>query len=309
LVRHLPFFQEIVNIIYVLPWPNQSPESCIAPTVFLNIFIIGTNIAFALFSALRGFALWNRNWWLFLFLLAIGLIFPVVDIAIDSRTQTDAFEAPEWGCAQDIYLSETTYQRLIISARISSIVLSIAMLVLTWMRTYGLRKLAAQAEIKASFSTLLLRDGTIYFLIMFAFNITELVWLFLGYAWYPVDAFIGVMQSILISRFMFNLRAVYQCDEQDTPSQEAKSQAVGTLHFASNVAGNMGASLMHSDFTRSDATDEEDDSPVFSADPLKEGLIPDDAVELSPVRDMSRVTSGSDECPRTLEEGNTIEEV
>ncbi|OBZ73411.1 hypothetical protein A0H81_07277 [Grifola frondosa] len=111
------------------------------------------------------------------------------------------------------------------------------------MKTFGIKRAASEVHMKASITTLLLRDGTVYFVTLFLFNLTEVVLARYTQSVGYITPLIQIATSILISRFMLNLRALSRSrNENETmPSLPRFSN----LQIASQIAGNMGAQLEH----------------------------------------------------------------
>ncbi|OCH87019.1 hypothetical protein OBBRIDRAFT_837711 [Obba rivulosa] len=109
----------------------------------------------------------------------------------------------------------------------------------------------------ASLATLLLRDGTIYFLIFLFLNVIQMI-LFLTGVFNYVTIFITPLSSILVSRFIMNLRQIHLTREtmggprpsfvrtvtMNGTASEPRSHLT-SLRFASAIVGNMGAPLSH----------------------------------------------------------------
>ncbi|THG95136.1 hypothetical protein EW026_g6455 [Hermanssonia centrifuga] len=111
---------------------------------------------------------------------------------------------------------------------------------------------------KAPIITLLLRDGTLYFLLILFMNVAEIMVETVNgaSALSPVSEFLALIPPILISRFLLNLR---QIDNDD--DEEAEVTHVSTLGFRASVSvGNMGESLDHGPAEYDDARGEPEDS-------------------------------------------------
>ncbi|EKM58289.1 uncharacterized protein PHACADRAFT_207126 [Phanerochaete carnosa HHB-10118-sp] len=84
----------------------------------------------------------------------------------------------------------------------------------------------------------LLRDGTIFFLILLAISIANLLSLF------PARSLIEFLPPILVSRFLLNLR---DCTGSNTTDRSLPRLSELSVHFAtsnvSNIIGNIGAPL------------------------------------------------------------------
>ncbi|CDO71052.1 hypothetical protein BN946_scf184844.g56 [Trametes cinnabarina] len=132
----------------------------------------------------------------------------------------------------------------------AAIAVDLLVLVLTWMKTYEIQKLASGLRSNATFSTLILRDGTLYFGTMLALNVADLIVLRSNVLFDPLPVFIDVFTCILISRFMLNLRQVSERGTGNLStalSTDAMSPG-STVHFASNLVGDLGSPLVHAEW-------------------------------------------------------------
>ncbi|EMD34602.1 hypothetical protein CERSUDRAFT_97193 [Gelatoporia subvermispora B] len=156
-----------------------------------------------------------------------------------------------------------------IAARTCLIAADLTVLVVTWVKTYWTMKAARSSGSKAPLATMLLRDGTLYFLwvnfwcqdpqLCFVFdnifpNSVLLILKVLHIAGVATNVFVYTtmfttpISSIIVSHFLMNLREVASAPTtngvQSTVPSFVRTQ-VSELRFASFV-GNMGAPLDHS---------------------------------------------------------------
>ncbi|KAI0765856.1 hypothetical protein BD413DRAFT_697541 [Trametes elegans] len=137
--RYVTLLYKIVLPISTFWWPNQT-DRVRTPRLRIMIFYAGERLivsictgfadAYSAFSALRVFAMWNKDWKPFLLLLAIGLTVPVINIVMSIAIHSCASAA------------------------------DLLVLVLTWIKTYEIKQLSGTLRQNTSFSTLLLRDVT-----------------------------------------------------------------------------------------------------------------------------------------------------
>ncbi|OJT11720.1 hypothetical protein TRAPUB_11782 [Trametes pubescens] len=114
---------------------------------------------------------------------------------------------------------------VVLGSRISLIVGDALVLAVTWWKTYRLKRAADAARVKTFIVELLLRDGTIYFGTMLVLNVLHIIINFVEQVSFMGDI-ADVLTSILVSRFLMNLRAL---DAQET-GQASASGAPGTWH-------------------------------------------------------------------------------
>ncbi|EMD36546.1 hypothetical protein CERSUDRAFT_95835 [Gelatoporia subvermispora B] len=159
---------------------------------------------------------------------------------------------------------------LLIATRACAIAADLLTLVVTWSSTYRIKRDADKANVKASLATLLLRDGTVYFIILLALNAMHMA-SYLTNTFVNISWFLVPISSILISRFLLNLRQVYHPMNIDTarPSfvrslYQSQSQ-MSDLRFASTFIGNMGAPLDYNSFS-ADMDDDRDATSTAAAE-------------------------------------------
>ncbi|KAI0937584.1 hypothetical protein AcV7_003580 [Taiwanofungus camphoratus] len=127
-----------------------------------------------------------------------------------------------------------------IMALATSMTADAVVLATTLYATYGIKQLISQTSMKISVTMLLLRDGTIYFSVLLALNITYIIIYFLN-VYISIGLFFDVFTSILISHLFLNLRQVHLV--QGHLSSELSQTS--DLQFASRIVGNLGAPLNH----------------------------------------------------------------
>ncbi|EKM57686.1 uncharacterized protein PHACADRAFT_206566 [Phanerochaete carnosa HHB-10118-sp] len=96
--------------------------------------------------------------------------------------------------------------RFVWTIRGSLVLADTIVLVSTWVRTFGHWRQARRANATVSLTACLLRDGTIYFIVLLALNIAQLLTVDASADVAPLTPFIAIMPLVLINRFMINLR-------------------------------------------------------------------------------------------------------
>ncbi|OBZ69330.1 hypothetical protein A0H81_10860 [Grifola frondosa] len=148
--------------------------------------------------------------------------FPVTDkvpigtnIYLYSR-QTSANYPLPIGCSwfndipDEVYIIPLDRHQLspvLVVTRASLILSDVIVLAITWWKTYEIKRAASQANLTASLAMLLLRDGTLYFVVLLTFNVLHVAFVFTGQFTMSL-VFEEPLTSILISRFLLNLREV-----------------------------------------------------------------------------------------------------
>ncbi|KAI0821839.1 hypothetical protein BC628DRAFT_1422262 [Trametes gibbosa] len=262
--RYITLFNKILLPISTFWWPNQTDKKCAAPVILTEIFTVIAYFIVALFSALRVYAIWNKDWRPFLLVLIIALSVPATNMYHYVLSIPQAFLYPLYGCAESTALSEDqlekyffnflTFGTLELTLPFCAIAADLFVLLLTWVKTYEIKKLASGLHSEATFSSLLLRDGTLYFGTMLMLNVVDLAVLQSDVLFNPLPIFIDVFTCILISRFMLNLRQVAHRESGDAGStSEAFLSRLSTLRFSPDVVGDLGAPLSHGDWTQATA--------------------------------------------------------
>lgn len=212
-------------------------------------------IVICIFSSFRVYAISRRHW----YAIAVAVL-QMANWGINCYLLGSAgfftMPPPLFGCTPVNRLSPDVYNRLVIPGRSFMIASDAIVLYVTWKNTYGVRRAALNAQFKTPLLTLLLRDGTLYFLLTITLNITILgLWFNASLKFFP--NLIQPIQSVLITHFLLNLRDVstYQGPSNYTTATyptwtQTRTQA-STLLFAIDIVGNMGAPLRHG-FTESD---------------------------------------------------------
>ncbi|KAJ3552359.1 hypothetical protein NM688_g4189 [Phlebia brevispora] len=143
--------------------------------------------------------------------------------------------------------SADCYPDLGLATRVALILGDVLVLVLTWAKTYKTKREAASLNMHLPLSTLLLRDGTVYFVTLLSMNILQILvesvpaLVIIAYS----NDFWNIITGILVSRFILNLR---QLDRGRGSSTFANSAQMSTARFQAQLdafAGNMGEQLEH----------------------------------------------------------------
>ncbi|RDX46396.1 hypothetical protein OH76DRAFT_1420278 [Lentinus brumalis] len=147
-------------------------------------------------------------------------------------TTTNSF-IPPFNCVTSPNISEDLYLALLLLTRSSVIIGDMIVLGVSWYKTYSTWRVAKSAAIKASFAATILRDGTIYFLMFLTINILHLVFSLKGLFTDSIVIFQDPIISILVSRFILNLRDIDTSGGPSTLTQPGgASQWNQSLNFA-----------------------------------------------------------------------------
>ncbi|TCD61745.1 hypothetical protein EIP91_007994 [Steccherinum ochraceum] len=241
------------------------------------------------FTALRLYGIYNE-WWPAVLIIGIWISRIAIAIYLQVRYQPIAFGPPLWGCGAAFLPSPDTIRRSVVLAASlvdttsNSLVLAsdFLLLVLTWVKTLGIQRTSTRLGMHAPLSTLLLRDGTIYFAAILFIQVFAIVSSEVGSTFILFDVwvyFAQVFNVIFLCRFMLNLRGIYLAEAPDEPDGST-SYPWSDVHFATAI-GNLGAPLDTYAFipaprdenTKNDSEDSESSMEV-SSNPLMAGLSP-----------------------------------
>ncbi|TFY57127.1 hypothetical protein EVJ58_g7216 [Rhodofomes roseus] len=212
-----------------------SIEPRVPETIALQAITASYDAVIAIVAALRVYAINGRD----------SRLSVVVFMLLLLRSAYDVFEA---------------VSRLYIVSIVTSIAADGIVFIVTWRRTYNVVRLSREANIEVSLSSLLLRDGMIYFASLFTVNciIIATNWTTYGslfnYLTLPIS-------TVLLSRMLLNLReASLRANGASTSSHLGGSQSatMPDIDFARGV-GAFGASWNDNEDAGVDEGEFEDD--------------------------------------------------
>ncbi|TFK85359.1 hypothetical protein K466DRAFT_622302, partial [Polyporus arcularius HHB13444] len=207
-------------------------------------------LPWAAFSALRAFALTGRNIPLSVFVFLLGIT-PLAINFVQYGFGLDGYNDPTFGCSAGVDLTPSMAKTLTIASRVTLMAADLILVFVTW---YTLpRRNPSGSRNTLSFSTILLRDGTIYFVVLLILNVLHLVFTLISVVgvFDPVSfvtEFTEPATAVLVSRFLLDLqsanRDALKLDSRDplnTVNQEDEfSHTSGTISFARFV-GSLGS--------------------------------------------------------------------
>ncbi|EKM50263.1 uncharacterized protein PHACADRAFT_201106 [Phanerochaete carnosa HHB-10118-sp] len=228
-------------------------------------------IQIALFSALRVFAIWDRSYVWSLVVFALSIVPFATNIQNAAGSKYGFMVDPVVGiiCTENAEISQN---RLVYVTRGAVILADTIVLVLTWIKTFRSWKNARSLDIKVSITTCILRDGTIYFMALLAMNIAQMLTGNIVVGSSIVADFTTFLPSVLINRFMINLRQTSGSVMSDMNNQQ-QEQPIATLQFRGTTdhwLGNIGEELQDD---RDDERDYEETDTTESIDEEGRGEI------------------------------------
>ncbi|EKM56281.1 uncharacterized protein PHACADRAFT_207561 [Phanerochaete carnosa HHB-10118-sp] len=166
--------------------------------------------------------------------------------------------------------SELKLSLVIILTRGSLLASDVIVLALTWVRSYKQFQQTRRLRLGPSIVTVLLRDGTIYFVALLGVNIYQLLTFQSSstnglYA----ESFIESMPPVLVQRFMLNLRQLSHASDEISSGNEHSSSRSVNFRLPSDFLGNIGESLDHGQAERVqkyDGDDDDDDDDDSNSD-------------------------------------------
>ncbi|KAI0832516.1 hypothetical protein BC628DRAFT_1414807 [Trametes gibbosa] len=224
-----------LSVQYVTLTDIEAIFSCTIVSIYGMVAQILPYIVWAAFSSLRVYAICGQSWKAAFAVALPGSFLFASNIYLFSQNSTIG-----------------AVLSFLIATRSSTILSDALVIIITWWRTRGIRKTIAQTNIKVSLASLLLRDGTVYFMVLLVMNIFHIVFSLTG-AKEPLT-------TILVSRFLLNLReadasrAIDDLDAMSRPSfvRGPNDADINTLRFATSFIAPLGAPLNHSSSVQGD---------------------------------------------------------
>ncbi|KZT09397.1 uncharacterized protein LAESUDRAFT_696166 [Laetiporus sulphureus 93-53] len=220
------------------------------------------------FSALRVYAVSGHRLAPALITLTLGMVFVGVRVyyyIVTSCAHVEHASGHSY-CAWNIHVSNPVQFKLTITERICGIAADLLVLTVTWYRTYHVAKNAHRAALQTPIVVLFLRDGTLYFITLLILNVLGIVLVGGVYGnegdWNVTSVLLAPFSSILVSRFILNLREA-SCDDAAGLDYGTRDGATSTQNavFASRLVGNIGTDLQY-DASSSDVMNNEESADV-----------------------------------------------
>ncbi|TCD64198.1 hypothetical protein EIP91_004431 [Steccherinum ochraceum] len=242
----------------------------ISADIFLSLGFLGT----AAFSALRIWAIWGHAVMPTLTVLLVAATVPIVNILRNPfLNRMESVRCPAGSLwvkidAQLLDRYDVLISTVAFAARSAAILSDGVVLALTWMKTADIWRTSLKIKgLKPSLTMLLLRDGTVYFGMLFIMNVVVPILDSVQNESNGSSSFLFVVNAVcanLVARFILDLRSVF---------------SKGTVHAVSSIrfAGNMGAPLGIDNSTwiscaSEDVTDGSQELYVEAAIPFRAGL-------------------------------------
>ncbi|OJT08433.1 hypothetical protein TRAPUB_616 [Trametes pubescens] len=287
--RYWLFFQYVTQVVTTYPISQTVSTVLLTRLGYkLTSYRVGNGgppFIWAVFSTLRGYALSGRKWWIAILIFAFYVPDIVLTAIYYSRLVPVAVEPP-FNCLLASDLPEATWIHcksvhcefagslltalaVTIASRVCLIVGDLIVLIVTWHSTFSITRAAQVANIRMSLTGAILKDGTLYFACLLILNVVNIIVNAVPNS-SAVSAFQDPVTSILVSRFLLNLRDTLGGDMRDTrPSFVASTRhahAASTGMQFANFVDPMGAELDHGDSYSSEWSEGDDEGEGFSAE-------------------------------------------
>ncbi|KAI0701048.1 hypothetical protein BC835DRAFT_1303840 [Cytidiella melzeri] len=255
-------------LVYILVQnvPVSTSEGCFISLRTFDTIIELQALVSAIFSALRVYAIWNRNLVFPVFIFLLNLVRTVNNIDLYAGSSIVFFILGPFDiCSEQSSRSEAAQVHATLATRICVILADLLVLTVTWAKTVSTKRRAMRTGLNAPLITMLLRDGDYRLMTdelalpplntngpslahgraMLNLNIAQIlvenvpVLAQLS----PVSSFISVLIPILISRFILNLREVDHDAADDETSDMPSIFSGPVFRVARSVTGTLGGEL------------------------------------------------------------------
>lgn len=224
----------------ILAWVNNPPSICKFSIVTDQILYVFVCLAIALFGALRVCGLSEGKLKVALAVLVFLLTgVPGLSNLIIIARSTYTFLGPPFDtCLQQPIDSTRTITIISWVAGIATFSGNTLTLVVTWKKSFQQWRRCKGCGIRMSLSELLLRDGTLYFVIIGAMDLIQIVLISLQTSTSTatsIQPFLQVFPPIIICRFILNLQQCRGNGDDSTFSQA--TFLAGSVRFGSRKGG------------------------------------------------------------------------
>ncbi|RPD53394.1 hypothetical protein L226DRAFT_617444 [Lentinus tigrinus ALCF2SS1-7] len=269
--RYISF---VNNALAVIEFAHISDESCASMAKGLAVFSFVNYLPWAIFSGLRAYALCRGIILsIFIFLLALAPI--PINTARFSFNLTGVND-PQWGCFAEDSIPPSLGLKFVIISRTGLIISDTLLIGLTW---WALPKntisFTTLRKVGVSLTTVLLRDGTLYFGVLLIMNVLHLAFSLSSMFGFTdngasnITAFTEVVTAVLVSRFLLNLQesnkaAVKGMSSVDQLSTVSEGRTLSFARVMDSLGESIGPGLPEAD--TSSSTDVTDDAKPESVE-------------------------------------------
>ncbi|KZT02219.1 uncharacterized protein LAESUDRAFT_730386 [Laetiporus sulphureus 93-53] len=252
--RYLLIVQGVSNALNVIWWHTPlliDCRSCNAVTVLNEVTTVVLQAVTASFAAFRTYAISGHQVVPALLVLLLGLaqlggyyIFGYAEMSYAFVTHVGSYPVCEWNRHESRAILNISFLPAVCLA-----VSDLIVVLVTWYKTFRLAIEVRKLRFKGSIATMLMRDGTLHFM----------------YDQYPtsVASFLLPITSILVSRFILNLR---QVSLGSVGLDTISNSTLDTPDLPSRLVGNFGAELQDTSLGFEDIEDDTEDEQNISED-------------------------------------------
>lgn len=225
-------------------------SACVAYYTIRQLLFFFAYAQVALLSGLRVYALWHNSQLRFLFLAVVLLLgsVPIWTNAYRWSVTSIAYYGPPFDtCNISIAITQKTNDGMLYFTRSSAIAVDVIVLALTWAKTFQHWRQSRLVSQTMSVSSLFIRDGTLYFAMLLAMNVAQVLTYSRANDYYgnSANTFLQNIPPILVQRFMLNLRAFSGPGRADSGESDAAHFSRFSISFRvpSDFLGNIGEPL------------------------------------------------------------------
>ncbi|KAI0351956.1 hypothetical protein OH77DRAFT_1523650 [Trametes cingulata] len=260
LTRYIAAIERIFFVLEVLVWKSSRVSardrhwsfihplpSCGVITHTDDVLLFLNYLAFSAFTTLGVYGVWGRDWKPLLLVLPLSLVRPIF-LMYENVNYVPVQGGPPFGCVDMSYLSEETLSVWVITVSVTAntaiITADVVLIILTWVKAFSIKRHLLRTGMPTPLATLLLRDGTAYFVAVTSLRLITLISYERGdqlIFWLVWPYFEQVFIVIFLSRFLLNLRGLYFADQHGTTSLRLSD--VEFRSFSAGIVGNLGATL------------------------------------------------------------------
>ncbi|PIL23129.1 hypothetical protein GSI_14438 [Ganoderma sinense ZZ0214-1] len=244
-----PPIPALVFYEYAITVDLEGQQACTLGTWLHAITTSLLMVVMSAIAAVRTFALWNRDWRVLAVIMIPGLFPAFANLYFRSASAVLLVPSSLFACqTMPTGMSALAYKNLSVVARVVSIFGDGMVVVLTWLKTYRVSVVTKGVASRISVSTVILRDGTLYFIVICILNVVAIVYVVRTGSNLLRDIIVS-LSSILMSRFLLNLRRHHARRAEwqfvtAAPEDGMLSYSFPRLTFPSNRSDSMGWSMI-----------------------------------------------------------------
>ncbi|KAI0664180.1 hypothetical protein C8Q70DRAFT_1049692 [Cubamyces menziesii] len=217
--RYIP----LVYNVYAAPWVPGSSQESSGISILMSLSPV--------FSALRTYALQRKLYW-----AAVVLILSLAPMIVNGARYhwVAIYKDQDFGCIESALIPlwfQRRHRSVPVLARVPVIIADIIVIYITWKTQYKLYGLGKDLPTPMRLTTVLLYDGTVYFVVLTVLDILLLIFEYL-----QTQNFKVTLTTILVSEFLNDLH-----EAADKMSGSGSLSSVSDLEF--RIVGSIGASL------------------------------------------------------------------